>query len=161
VLIAPPSLKHAGWTARSDADDRSRRADLTLDPIDGHVLQRIDFAQRPWLDRVIGYGVAIHEGALFPPLNQVLSAFTALGLITACLSAAVMWWKRRPIGKLGAPLAHQGARYPLGFIALLVLLGLFLPLLGASMIVFLLVLERWLLRRLPAARDFLGLAKSD
>jgi len=160
VLIAPPSLKHAGWTARSDADDRSRRADLTLDPVDGHVLQRVDFAQRPWLDRMIGYGVAIHEGALFPPLNQVLSAFTALGLITACLSAAVMWWKRRPIGRLGAPLVHKGARYPLGFIVLLVLLGLFLPLLGASMVV-LLALERELLRHLPATRDFLGLARSD
>lgn len=160
VLIAPPSLKHADWTARSDAGDRSRRADLTLDPVDGRVLQRIDFAQRPWLDRMIGYGVAIHEGALFPPLNQVLSAFTALGLITACLSAAVMWWKRRPVGRLGAPHAHQGTRYPLGFVTLLVLLGLFLPLLGTSMIV-LLALERWLLRRFPTTRDFLGLSNSN
>ena len=134
VLIAPPSLKHAGWTARSDADDRSRRADLILDPVGGKVIRRIDFAERPWLDRMLGYGVAIHEGVLFPPLNQILSALTALGLITACISAAVLWWRRRPSGTLGAPTSHEYARYPTGFIALLVLLGLFLPLLGLSML---------------------------
>lgn len=157
VLIAPPSLKHAQWTARSDADDRPLRADLTLDARSGKVVRRVNFAQRPWLDRAIGYGVAIHEGVLFPPLNQVLSAFTALGLLVACVSAATLWWRRRPTGTLGAPIPHGNARHPRVFIAMLVGLGIFLPLLGASMIAVLLI-ERVVLRRLPATRHFLGLA---
>ena len=33
--------------------------------------------------------------------NQVLGLFTALGLITICTSAIVMWWRRRPEGSLG------------------------------------------------------------
>lgn len=157
VLIAPPSMKKATWSARSDAADRSQRVDLTLDSASGKVTRRVDFAQRPWLDRLIGYGVAIHEGALFPPLNQILSAFTALGLITACLSAVVLWWRRRPHGVLGAPAAHADARHPRVFVALLVLLGIFLPLLGASMLVVLIV-ERLVLRQWSGARRFLGLA---
>ncbi|HXP07932.1 MAG TPA: PepSY domain-containing protein, partial [Acidobacteriaceae bacterium] len=157
VLVAPPSMKTSHWSARSDAADRSQRADLTLDPASGQVTHRVDFAQRPLLDRLIGYGVAVHEGALFPPLNQILSAFTALGLITVCISAATMWWRRRPQGVLGAPPSHAHARHPRAFIVLLVILGIFLPLLGASMVVVVL-LEHLLLRRWAGTRRFLGLA---
>lgn len=159
VLIAPPSKKNAHWSARSDAADRSRGVDLTLDPATGRVTRRVDFSQRPLLDRLIGYGVAIHEGALFPPLNQILSAFTALGLITSCISAVILWWRRRPTGVLGAPPAHAGARHPALFVTVLALLGVLLPLLGASMLL-VLIIERLLLRRLPATNRFLGLADS-
>lgn len=157
VLIAPPSLRKPTWSARSDADNRPLRADLVLDSLSGRVVKRTDFSQRPLLDRLIGYGVAIHEGALFPPLNQILSAFTALGLITMCISAATMWWRRRPTGVLGAPTVPPGVRHPRAMIVFLVVLGVLLPLLGASMLcVF--ALERWVLRHLPGPRRFLGLA---
>jgi uncharacterized iron-regulated membrane protein len=156
ALVAPPSMKIPHWSARSEADDSSRRADLTLDPVTGQVVRRVDFAQRPLLDRLIGYGVAIHEGVLFPPLNQILSAITALGLITVCISAVILWWRRRPTGVLGAPPAPADARHPAVFVALLMLLGVLLPLLGVSMLLVLAV-ERLLLRRLPAAGRFLGL----
>jgi uncharacterized iron-regulated membrane protein len=157
VLIAPPSLHSPRWTARSDTDDRPRRVDLVLDPATGAVMKRTTFAQKPLLDRVIGYGVAIHEGALFPPLNQILGVFTALGLITLCTSAVVMWWRRRPDGVLGAPPALVTAKYPWVLISLLVLLGIFLPLLGISMLLVLLI-ERVCLRRIERVSAFLGLA---
>ena len=156
VLIAPPSAKRPAWTARSDADNRPLRADLTLDPVHGTVTRRVDFAQRPLLDRLIGYGVAVHEGALFPPLNQILSAFTAVGLITMVTSATVLWWRRRPAGTLGAPATQHASRYAPAFVVMLCLLGLLLPLLGASMLL-VLAIERLWLRRLPRARHFLGL----
>jgi uncharacterized iron-regulated membrane protein len=156
VLIAPPSQRSSNWTARSDTDDRPRRVDLVLDAQRASVVRRTSFAQKPLLDRVIGYGVAIHEGALFPPLNQLLGMFTALGLMTLCTSAVVMWWRRRPQGLLGAPPALPDARYPWALIALLMVLGIVLPLLGASMLLVWLF-ERIVLRRLQRARRFLGL----
>ena len=52
---------------------------------------------------VVGVGIAAHEGQLFAPLNQVLGVLTALGLITLCVSAFVMWRRRAPEGVLGAP----------------------------------------------------------
>jgi uncharacterized iron-regulated membrane protein len=156
VLIAPPSQRAARWTARSDADNRPRRTTIELDPATGTILKRTSFAQKPLLDRIIGYGIAIHEGALFPPLNQILGVFTALGLMLLCLSSVVMWWRRRPAGVLGAPPAAV-APYPYALIALLIFLGIFLPLLGGSMLLVWLV-ERLCLRRFPRTRVFLGLA---
>ncbi|MBE1162688.1 PepSY-associated TM helix domain-containing protein [Dyella acidiphila] len=158
VLIAPPSQHATHWTARSDADDRPRRSSLVLAD-DGSILQRSSFAQKPLLDRIIGYGIAIHEGALFPPLNQILGVFTALGLMTLCTSAVVMWWRRRPSGTLGAPPVLVGACYPGALVALLIVLGVFLPLLGGSMLLVWLI-ERIFLRRIARTRRFLGLAES-
>lgn len=156
VLIAPPSQRAPHWTARSDADNRPLRSTVELDAVTGTVLKRTGFAQKPLLDRIIGYGVAIHEGALFPPLNQILGVFTALGLMTLCTSAVVMWWRRRPTGVLGAPPALTSARYPCVLIGLLVFLGVFLPLLGVSMVLVWLI-EHLCLRHIASARHFLGL----
>ena len=55
------------------------------------------------IDQIVGVGIAAHEGQLFAPLNQVLGVLTALGLITLCVSAFVMWRRRAPEGVLGAP----------------------------------------------------------
>ena len=159
VLIAPPSRFAATWTARSEVADRPLRAELVLDGASGAVITRTDFAQHPLLDRIIGYGVAIHEGQLFAPLNQLFGVFTALGMITLSASAVVLWWRRRPAGYLGAPSAHPGVRYPRVLIGLLLLLGVLLPLLGTSMVIVLL-LERLVLARMERARRFLGLGAS-
>ena len=156
VLLAPPSAMAPRWTARSDAANRPQRVNLVLDAQTGAVLKRVDFAQRPLLDRVIGYGVAAHEGQLFGLANQALGLFTTLGLICLALSALVLWWRRRPQGVLGAPAAMTGARYPALAFVVLVLLGLYLPLLGASLLLVWL-LERCLLSRIAPLARFLGL----
>src|SRR3546814_10711593 len=64
---------------------------LTLDGASGQIVKRIDFNQRPMLDRIIGTGVAAHEGQLFGWVNQVLGVLTALGLITLSISALILW----------------------------------------------------------------------
>jgi uncharacterized iron-regulated membrane protein len=152
VLIAPPSKANADWTGRSDTQNRPRRLTLKLDPATGQVINRNDFAQNPLLDRAIGYGVAAHEGQLFGWPNQLLGLFTALGLITVTISGLVMWWRRKPVKRLGAPLAH-GARYPRLMVGLLVVFGVLLPLLGISMLL-VLAAERLVLRRVPRLHAF-------
>ncbi|MGO3562008.1 PepSY-associated TM helix domain-containing protein [Pseudomonas helleri] len=156
VLIAPPSAQSPTWTARSDAANRPQRVNLMLDPVSGTVVKRVDFNQRPLLDRIIGYGVAAHEGQLFGLANQLLGLLTTFGLMTLSLSACVLWWRRRPQGVLGAPQAPADVRYPVVLLGILVLLGLYLPLLGASMLV-LWLLERCVLSRIAPMRNFLGL----
>jgi len=156
VLISPPSAKAATWSARSDTPNRPQRVSLTLDPDSAGIVSRKDFAQQPVIDRIVGVGVAAHEGQLFGWFNQLLGLFTTLSLITVAISAIVMWWRRKEPGVLGAPRA--GVRPPLarGVFVVLILLGVLLPLLGLSMIVVLLI-ETTVLRRLPATRRFLGL----
>lgn len=157
VLISPPSKRVASWSVRSDTQNRPKRVEARIDPSTGEVGAITRFQDRPFLDRLVGYGVAIHEGQLFAPLNQVLGVVTALGLLTMSVSAVVLWWRRRPLGRLGAPARHRDARMAGVLIAVVVLLGMFLPLFGASLLV-VLALERWVLSRWPGGREFLGLS---
>lgn len=156
VLIAPPTGIGEPWTAKSDSADRPLRTDLTLDGSTGAILSRKDFATRRLIDRIVGYGVAIHEGQLFGWLNQLLNLATALGLVLLSVSSVMLWWRRRPAHGLGAPPAMAQPPVATGFFAVLIVLGLFLPLLGVTMMAIVLV-ERLLLRRMPAARAWLGL----
>lgn len=156
VLVAPPRKMGGDWTVTSDAADRPLRTRLTVDGAIGRVTSRRDFAQRHWIDRVVGYGIALHEGALFGLVNQLLGTLVTLLLATLSVSGAVMWWRRRRIGLLGAPLPLRRPRFGAGLIAGVAALGVALPLFGVTLIVTLLV-ERLLLRRSPAAR-WLGLA---
>ena len=134
MLIAPPTGPHHPWTAKSDAADRPLRTDLTLDGATGRILSRTDFAQRGLIDRAVGYGTAAHEGQLFGWANQLLGLLTAIGLVLLAVSSVVLWWRRRPADLLGAPPSLARAPAAFGFVLLLVGLGVFLPLLGVSML---------------------------
>jgi uncharacterized iron-regulated membrane protein len=156
VLIAPPSAFKPTWTARSDTDDRPAREDVTLDADTGAVISRTTFADHSFFDRIVGYGIAIHEGQLFAPLNQILGVATALGLLTLSGSSVVLWWRRRPGGTIGAPPPQGAARYPRVLVGVLAGLGVILPLLGASMLAVLLF-EKMILRRSTRVSHLLGL----
>ena len=157
VTISPPSKKLAYWSARSEAQNRPLRENLILDANTGGIISRKKFADKPLLDRIIGYGIAIHEGQLFGWFNQLLGLLTALGLSLLSVSAIVLWWRRRAIGTLGAPPANRkSVNYAYGLIGLIVVLGVLLPFLGISLVAVLLV-ERWVLRYISAPKNFLGL----
>lgn len=159
VIIYPPSKKSPDWTAKSKAQNRPLRVDLVLDASTGAIKSRKNFADRPLLDRIIGYGIAIHEGQLFGWFNQLLGLLTALGLVLLSVSGAVLWWRRRTPSTLGVPPGRkqiEPTQYSQVLIAIIVLLGVLLPFLGLSLI-FVLLVERYGLRYIPAARNFLGL----
>lgn len=156
VLIAPPVRAGAPWSITSDAADRPLRSDVKVDGATGAVVQRVDFAQRQWIDRLVGYGIALHEGAYFGIINQVLGTVSALLLVMLAISGAVMWWRRRPIGLLGAPLPTARPRFGGILIAIIVALGLYLPMFGITLIVMLAV-ERLVLRRIEPVQTWLAL----
>jgi len=164
VLIAPPSGNKGrnaspDWTARSDTPNRPQRVTLTLDPDTAQVIRTEGFASRHPIDRVIGYGIAAHEGQLFGLANQLLGVLTALGLITLSVSGLVIWWRRRPDGQLGAPPALPEGRIAMGVGVLIVVFGVLLPVLGISMIAIALI-ERLILRYIPGVRHWLGLRQT-
>ena len=158
VLITPPRAMGQPWSIASDAADRPLRSDLKIDGATGRLVARTDFDQRHWIDRAIGYGVAAHEGALFGIVNQVLGTLTALFLIMLSISGAIMWWKRRPVGLLGAPVPQGRPRFGAGLIAAIVALAVYMPMFGATLAA-MLVLERAVLRNLPGAQAWLGLTE--
>jgi uncharacterized iron-regulated membrane protein len=160
VLISPPMQPGGNWSAKSDTRDRPLRVDLVVDGTTGAILSRTDFQSKPWLDRVIGTGIAAHEGQLFGFANQLVSLFTVIGLVTLSVSGLVMWRRRKPERVLGAPAAIRPVRFSAGLVALMVLFGLYFPFLGGSMILVILI-EKFILRRMPATRLWLGLQAAN
>jgi len=156
VLISPPMQSGGDWIAKSDSQDRVLRDEVALDPANGNVVSRLNFSQRPLIDRLVGIGVAAHEGHLYGWLNQAVNLCTALGLIVLCISAVAMWWRRRPEGALGAPTKLANARLTTAFAAFVIPLAIYLPLFGLSLL-FVVCTEQLILRRVSAAQQWLGL----
>ena len=157
VQISPPTAREPVWAVRSMTQNRPQRVSIDIDARTGAITHRETFADRPAIDRVIGVGIAAHEGQLFAPLNQLLGVLTAAALATLSISAAVMWWRRRPSGALGAPAPPGNARLGRGFVVLTVICGVLLPVLGASLVL-LASLEWLLLRRVPRVGEWLGVS---
>jgi uncharacterized iron-regulated membrane protein len=136
VRIYLPNERAPYWRVRAETQNRPRVRELELDARSGEVLRDKGFGDKATIDRVIGVGIAAHEGQLFGIANQLLGLFTALGLITMSISAVVLWWRRRPEGSLGVP-APRVEGFTLGapLVILIVCAGLLLPVLGASLVI--------------------------
>jgi uncharacterized iron-regulated membrane protein len=89
-------------------------------------------------------------------LNQLIGLLTALGLIVLSTSGYVMWWRRRSVATLGAPAALQEPRFRWPLALAVILLAIYLPLFGASLVIVLLA-ERFVLRHMPSVSHWLGL----
>lgn len=143
------------WTVRSDTQNRPLRVTISYDMATGRELSREGFADKHAVDRVIGYGIAWHEGQLFGWVNQLVGLATALMLVTLAVSGFVMWRRRKPADALGAPPPVRASGRMHGVVAITLLLALLLPLFAASLILLWLV-ERLLLPRLPGLARWLG-----
>jgi len=161
VMVSPPSPKKPNWVAASQSQNRPLRRSLEFAPGTLEQVKEESFWDRPLLDRVIGIGVAAHEGQLFGWPNQLLGLTTAMGYLALVVTSALMWLKRRSQGALGAPPAlAQPPRLAPFVLALIVLLGLLLPTLGLSLIAVLLT-EQVLRRLAPGASRWLGLVSVE
>ena len=157
VVLAPAPEGKGRWTAKSTTANRPRRVDLVVDGGSGEIVRRDDFATKHSIDQVVAVGIAFHEGRLFGWPNQLLLLITAAGLVLVCLSAVWLWLRRRDPGRLGAPPPGISPRRSVPLVATVVALGVLLPLFGLSLLAVLL-LERFVLRRVAPVKTWLGLA---
>jgi uncharacterized iron-regulated membrane protein len=157
VLIMPAMRIGGAWTVKSDTQNRPQRTTVMMDAETAAVVSREDFGDRHLLDRIVGIGVATHEGQLFGFVNQLLGLMTAMGLVLLCVSAVVLWWRRRHTGILGAPVSLDKPRWSLGPAAVVVALALYLPAMAASLLAVIL-LEKILFSRIPSVSRWLGLS---
>ncbi|MXP09210.1 PepSY-associated TM helix domain-containing protein [Pseudoblastomonas halimionae] len=156
VEITPPAESGAPWKVVSDTPNRPQRSTAEIDGETGSLVGRVDFAQRHWIDRVVGYGIGWHEGALFGLANQLFALAILIALVTLSLSGVVMWWRRRPEGRLGAPGPKGVLRHSWLLVGLTIVLAFVVPLFGISLALVVLA-DRVLLKSAPRARTVLGL----
>ncbi|MCG8924962.1 PepSY domain-containing protein [Lentzea sp. CC55] len=108
------------------------------------VVASVEFDDFPLGAKLTKWGIDAHMGVLFGWPNQLLLLLIGGGLVALVVLGYRMWWKRRPTSGFGRPAprgqwrrAPRGALAGLGLGALLV--GWFAPLLGISLVVFLVV----------------------
>jgi len=130
--VSPPTKAGGRWLVQSQAEDRTRRVSVEIGD-DGAVIGAQSYGDRHWIDRTVGFGVAVHEGAWLGLLNQLVNLLVLIGLVLLAISSVVLWWRRRPRGSLGAPAAKDPLKHSWALVGLTVLLGVLMPLFGFTL----------------------------
>lgn len=139
--VALPTTPDGVFTGSVFPDDVSLQRTVHLDRYSGAVLQDIGYAQYGPVGKLTEWGISVHMGQEFGLANRLLMLTACLAILILCVSAAVMWWKRRPSGALGVPPMPRDRQRLRIATALLITGGALFPLTGLSFLI--LVLADW------------------
>ncbi len=101
--LALPEGPTGVYAAAAYPRDVTRQRMISLDQYTGTPLVNVSFRDIGIVGRGIQYGIGLHKGEVFGRVNQLLMLAFCLATILLAVTAAVMWWKRRPKGRLGVP----------------------------------------------------------
>ncbi|HEX6341112.1 PepSY domain-containing protein [Umezawaea sp.] len=146
--LTVPAAAGTAWTAAQTDNTWPVRLDKVAVDADGSaVTARSDWADRPFLAKLSSLGIQAHMGVLFGAANQAVLFLLAAAILTVVVLGYRMWWQRRPTradrrAPLGtAPKRGTWQRLPLWFVVpaplVLILVGWAIPLLGLSLVAFL------------------------
>jgi len=145
IEIRPP--RTVGQAFRVSEYDRSwpTQVDtIAVDPADYKVTSRADFETFPIIAKLIRWGIDAHMGVLFGVANQALMAALGIALTAMIVYGYRMWWLRRPAPGASARTLIRSFSYLPPFakitaLAVALVFGIALPVMGASLLVFLLI----------------------
>lgn len=140
-VIRLPAGPEGVYTLQSYPKAATGQRVVHLDQYSGRVLADVGFGDYGAMSKATEWGIAVHTGGQYGRLNQLIMLAACLAIIAMSVAAAVMWWKRRPQGRLGAPPPRPGRWALSGFAVVALAVGLLYPLLGLS-IVAALVIDR-------------------
>ncbi len=133
--LAMPRGPEGVFTASVYPDDITFERIIHLDQYSGKVLFDAGLADLGTLGRWAEWGISVHMGQEWGLANQFALLIACAAMVVLCISAPVMWWKRRPSAGLGVPEAPRDWRIVRGVLAMAALAGVFFPLVGLSMLV--------------------------
>ena len=113
--------------------DLARQRVVHLDQYTGQPLIDVSYADYGPMGRALEWGINTHMGQTFGTANQIVLLAACLATVLLSVSAAVMWWKRRPAGRLGVPPMPLDRRVFVGLFVLLGIGGVVFPLTGISL----------------------------
>ncbi|KAB7771063.1 PepSY-associated TM helix domain-containing protein [Xanthomonas maliensis] len=133
--VSLPRGPRGVYTASVYPEAVARQRVVHLDQYSGQVLLDMGYRDYGALGRGLEWGINVHLGQEYGTANRVFLLLACLAIVLLCVSSAVMWWKRRPLGGLGVPPLPKQGRSVAGVFALLCVGGALFPLVGLSLLV--------------------------
>ncbi|MFI6054137.1 PepSY-associated TM helix domain-containing protein [Streptomyces violascens] len=148
IQISLPSAGKGFVVRERDTEFPVHLDAVAIDPADGKVMDVLRFSDYPVLAQLTRFGIDTHMGVFLGLPNQLALAVLAVALMALTVWGYRMWWQRRPTkGRalgVGRP-QPRGAwrKVPLPVLlplaAVTALVGWFVPLLGISLLAFLVI----------------------
>ncbi len=132
--LALPIGETGVYAAAAYPRDVTRQRMVSLDQYTGRPLLDVPFAEIGPVGRAIQVGIGLHKGEFFGRANQLAMLAFCLATILLSVTAGVMWWKRRPAGRLGVPPLPRDRRVRAGVTGLVLGLGALFPLTGLAIL---------------------------
>jgi uncharacterized iron-regulated membrane protein len=142
----PKGAYVASWRPDRVEDTRV----VYLDQYTGKVLGDVGFKDWGPAAKAIEWGIAVHQGQEYGPLNRYLMLAGCIAVVLLAVSAITMWWKRRPKGSIGIPPEPAEPRAMRGLVVIVVTVGIIYPLVGATLVAAFMVDRALLLTRRAA-----------
>ncbi|MCA8865504.1 MULTISPECIES: PepSY-associated TM helix domain-containing protein [unclassified Halomonas] len=160
MQLTPPSTPQQAWrVAEIDRQWPTQVDQVALHPRSMAVTDQTDFATFPWAAKLTRWGIDLHMGVLFGVANQIVLALIAAGLVTLIGWGYLMAWRRlrAASGQRFPTVAEPFSQLPLsakiGLLAGAIAVGLALPVLGASLAIFVVIdALRWTIKKRYTAR---------
>ncbi|MEV4126252.1 PepSY domain-containing protein [Nocardia sp. NPDC049707] len=122
---------------------------VAVDGATGTVTDKLAYTDWPIMAKLSNWGIQFHMGLMFGLLNQLLLLVVMIGLIVVLVLGYLMWWQRRPtrgasrfaVGRAprrGA-LRQTSLWLAVPMVAAALVVGWFVPLVGLSLLAFLVV----------------------
>ncbi|MDO9417215.1 PepSY-associated TM helix domain-containing protein [Pararhizobium sp.] len=132
--VAIPSSETGVYTAALFPENLDFERTIHIDQYSGAKLVDIAWGQYPALGQAIEWGINVHMGQEWGLFNQLLMLMTSLMVMLSCTAAIVMWWKRRPAGRLGVPPMPPKKSVYAGLWLLAIVFGIAFPLTGLAIL---------------------------
>ena len=143
LAVTPPSVPGAPFTVTEISEGLPiHRGAAAIDPYTAKVTEQIDWGDYSPVAKLSTLGTEFHTGTLFGLANQIVLAVLAAAMLVLLALGYRMWWIHNPYRgrwtSLPRPIWRQLAGWPLIAVLLgVALLAWWLPVLGASLPVFL------------------------
>lgn len=134
-VVSLPKQSDLAWTASYMPARAEGMRTLYLSPSTGQVLDDVGYARFGPAAEAIEFGIATHQGKEFGLINKLVMLTGCIAIWLLGLSALMMWWKRKPQGRLAAPPRPIDRKAYVGLAAVVIPLGILYPLVGASLLI--------------------------
>ncbi|WP_043670622.1 PepSY-associated TM helix domain-containing protein [Streptomyces xylophagus] len=145
VEIVPPADANSAYVVKQVQRSWPEKQDaVAVDPATGKVTDELRFADYPLLAKMTRWGIDLHTGVLFGLANQIALMLLAGSLVLLIVWGYRMWWQRGRGSSFGRPIPRGAwAQVPplllVPCLAVIAVLGYFVPLLGIPLAAFIAV----------------------